>query len=78
MNEDDIRKKLSEAGIGQDGKWSKTKAREAQAPLLEKQRLLLEQLEGLLVQQIAQDTAQVSDLHAKLQILKHGGGRQNG
>lgn len=73
--EDEIRKKLAEAGLNSDGQWTTSKARTARAPLLEKQKLLLQSLEQLLVQQISQDMAQVADLHTKLQLLKHGGGK---
>lgn len=72
---EDLRKKLAEAGLNPDGQWKSTDARIARSPLLEKQRRLLESLEKLLVQQIDQDTVQVADLHAKLQLLKHGGGK---
>lgn len=72
---DEIRKKLAEAGLNPDGQWTHTDARTARAPLLERQKKLLENLEQLLVMQIEQDTSQVADLHAKMQQLKHGGGR---
>lgn len=73
--QDEIRKKLAEAGLNPDGQWTHTNARTAKAPMLERQKKLLESLEQLLVTQIEQDTAQVADLHARLQQLKHGGGR---
>lgn len=73
--DDEIRKKLAEAGLKPDGQWVNAKARTARTPMLERQKDLLVSLEALLVQQIAQDTSQVADLLAKLQHLKHGGGR---
>lgn len=72
--EDEIRKKLEEAGVHVDGQWKQSAGRSVKSPLIEKQRALLSQLEKLLEQQISQDQAQVADLHAKVQILKHGGG----
>ena len=70
---DDVRKKLAEAGIHPDGNWKTSRGGIVASPLLEKQRLLLGRLEELLLLQISQDQAQVADLHAKLQTLKHGG-----
>lgn len=72
--EEEIKKKLAEAGVNVDGQWKKSSGGSVKSPLIERERALLGQLEKLLVQQISQDQAQVADLHAKLQLLKHGGG----
>jgi hypothetical protein len=74
MTPDEIRAKLREAGIPTDGSWGTTEERTVKSPLVEKQRELLRKLEGLMVQQIEQDTERVADLHIALQRLKHGGG----
>lgn len=72
--QDDILKKLREAGIPTDGNWHKTQAREAKSPLIEKQKELLGKLKGVLEMQVEKDKQLVADLQIKLAKLKHGGG----
>jgi len=69
-----VLKKLQEAGIPADGTWHKSEAREAKAPIIEKQKELLSKLTGVLEMQIEQDKQLVADLQAKLVKIKHGGG----
>ena len=74
MSIEDIKKKLEEAGVNSEG-WENTSGKTVRSPLIDKQRELLKNLEKLIVQQISADTDKVADLHVKLQMLKHGGGR---
>lgn len=72
--QDDILKKLREAGIPTDGNWHKTESREAKSPLIEKQKELLGKLKGVLEMQVEKDKQLMADLQVKLAKLKHGGG----
>ncbi len=71
---DDILKKLREAGIPTDGKWTSTTQGTHKSPILEKQKDLLEKLESLLVLQVEKDKQLMADMQQKLSRLKHGGG----
>lgn len=78
MNVDEIKARLREAGVPTDGSWTATEEKTVKSPLVEKQKDLLRKLEGLVEQQIEQDTERVADLHIALQRLKHGGGVTRG
>ncbi len=76
MTLDEIKKKLEEAGIPVGGDWGPTRAQtNVESPIVTKQRAALRKIEGLLVQQVEQDTQRVADLHVALQRIKHGGGQ---
>ena len=74
MNADEIRQKLKDAGIPTGGDWAGVREKVVRSPLLDKQRLLLEKLSGLLEIQVQNDHQQVADLLVTLQRVKHGGG----
>lgn len=73
LNLDEMRAKLDALGIPHDG-WTKTPGGETRSPLLEKQKESVRRLKALLEEQIGKDKQQISDLHAAVQRLKHGGG----
>lgn len=76
MTPDEIRKKLEEAGIPVGDGWGPTRARtNIESPIVKKQKDALRKIEALLVQQVEQDKQRVSELHATLQRIKHGGGQ---
>jgi hypothetical protein len=72
---DDLIQKLREAGIPTDGKWHQTPGKQAQVPMLEKQKELLGKLGEVLEMQVEKDKLLVADLQGKLSRLKHGGGQ---
>ncbi len=78
MDLDEIRKKLAEAGVPLDNTWGSTESREVRSPLVERQKANLRSLGTLLEQQLDADQERVADLHARLQMLKHGGGGTRG
>jgi len=73
LSPEEMIKKLREAGISV-GTRVDTKAKSVKSPLIEKHRKGLQQLTGLLEDQIKLDQMKMSELHAALQKLKHGGG----
>jgi hypothetical protein len=75
MTPEEARQKLKDAGIPVGEPWTTTKEKTVKSPLIERQKVHLRKLEGVLEQQIEQDKARVSDLHVKLMKLKHGGGQ---
>ncbi len=78
MDAEDIKKKLRESGIPVGG-WNRTTARSGvKAPIVERQADALRQIETLLELQVQKDQQQLSELHAVLQQLKHGGGLGRG
>jgi hypothetical protein len=75
MDKDSIKKKLEEAGIPLSGGWENAGGKKGQIPLvMGKQAEALREIEKLLQKQVEADKAEVANLHASLQRLKHGGG----
>lgn len=73
MTEEELRRKLKEAGIPVGEPWSQSTERTAKSPLIEQQKKTLRKLEGLVERQIEEDQQRVAELHAALVRLKHGG-----
>lgn len=71
---DDIRKKLTEAGIPTDG-WKRTEGgtRPLPATVL-RQKELLTKVRDFLQMQVDQDKAKLAELFEAQNRLKHGGG----
>lgn len=73
MTEEELRAKLEEAGIPVGEPWVQTNEKVTTSPLIERKKEVLRKLEGLVEHQIEQDKKRVSDLHAALVRIKHGG-----
>jgi|SaaInlStandDraft_4_1057021.scaffolds.fasta_scaffold113520_2 hypothetical protein len=74
MNPDELRKKLEDAGIPIGESWGSAQEGGVKSPILERQKALLTQLEGLVEQQIEVDMQKASELHVALRKLQRGGG----
>ena len=74
MTPEEIRQKLKEAGIDIGGEWRDEPEKNAKSPVIERQKKLLSQVQGLLEQQVREDQEKVAQLHLALQRIKHGGG----
>jgi len=70
---EDIQAQLKDLNIDFE-KWAQTPGGRVKAPILERQRKLLIQLRELLDQQVSADKEKLSELHATVQRIKHGGG----
>lgn len=73
MTLEEMQDTLKALGIPHNG-WSPAGGQTVASPILEKQKANLRQLKDILEKQIENDKRQVSELHATLQRLKHGGG----
>lgn len=71
---EELVRKLREAGIPVEDGWGETRGKQAKSPLVERQRETLCKLADLLESQIEADQKAMSEAHAALQKLKHGGG----
>ena len=75
MTLEEMRAKLDELGIPhQSVGWSPAGGKTVQPPRIEKYKELLVKIRDLLEDQVEKDKAQISELHAILQRVKHGGG----
>jgi hypothetical protein len=70
---EEMRARLQELGLPH-GSWDRTRGGKRKSPLVERQKELLGNLVSLLEEQVERDKKRVSELHATLQRLKHGGG----
>tara|TARA_R110000824_G_scaffold277815_2_gene466010 strand:+ start:129 stop:356 length:228 start_codon:yes stop_codon:yes gene_type:complete len=74
MSPDELRAKLEEAGIPVGEPWKTTREKVVRSPLVERQKVTLRKIEGLIEHQLAEDQKRVADLNIALVRLKHGGG----
>jgi len=74
MTPDELRKKLEESGIPVGEGWGTTPGGPTKSPLLERQKDLLRQLEGLVQKQIEVDMQKSAELHVALRRIQRGGG----
>ncbi len=70
----EIKARLREAGIPVDDGWGESEEKVVSSPLIERQKETLRKLEKVVELQIREDQKRVSDFHATLMRLKHGGG----
>ena len=73
MTLDEMRKALDGLWIPHD-QWGSGGGQTIHAPLLEKQKEHLRRIRALLERQVEVDKKTLSDLHATIQRIKHGGG----
>lgn len=72
LSPEEMTKMLRDAGIPV-GTRIDTESKAVKSPLIEKHRKTLHKLTGLLEKQIQLDQVKMSELHAALQKMKHGG-----
>lgn len=70
---EELRAKLDEMGIPHD-QWQSVGGHRMESPIVKRQVELLTKLRDLLQEGVKQKQAEVANLHAVVQRMKHGGG----
>ena len=72
MTPEDLKAQLEALGLPSGG-WSQSPGGTTTSPILERQRQMLLKIRALLEGQIEADKTKLSELHATVQRIKHGG-----